>query len=226
MSKADADDKLDKAFVEGIRQGSLETVLRTLNAGADLECIDQYGYPGLPLRTAAFLGHKEIVLELLRRGANPNSSNSDGPGAPFRMAARGKRDEIISILRQHTSAIPEGVLPDLNLPPIIPELLGARQASETDQTRAKAALEAAVSIKHEEQKKPERSAVPSNSLLNVSEQGKAARTELGIESVVIGACYGVDTQVLEGDLLRLSQSDNDDSGKPSGKDKPSKKKFW
>lgn len=190
-------DKLNKEFVEAIRQGSLEAVVRTLEAGADLECADQYGYPGLALRTASFLGKKEIVLELLRRGANANAANSDGPGAPLRMATRGKREEIVAILQQYTT----GSLTEVP-------------------TAAPSKLPAEVKLS------PLPAATPVAS--------KAVQTELqDIESLVITACYGVDTNVLEGDLFRLSQSDvgvgddaSDEKKSTADESKPGKRKFW
>jgi hypothetical protein len=190
-------DKLNKEFVEAIRQGSLEAVVRALEAGADLECADQYGYPGLALRTASFLGKKEIVLELLRRGANANAANSDGPGAPLRMATRGKREEIVAILQQYTT----GSLAEV--PSVAPSKLPA-----------------------EVKLSPSPAATPVAS--------KAVQTELqDIESLVITACYGVDTNVLEGDLFRLSQSDvgvgddaSDEKKSTADESKPGKRKFW
>ncbi len=190
-------DKLNKEFVEAIRQGSLEAVVRALEAGADLECADQYGYPGLALRTASFLGKKEIVLELLRRGANANAANSDGPGAPLRMATRGKREEIVAILQQYTT----GSLAE------VPTAAPSRLPAEVKLSPSPAATPVA---------------------------NKALQTELqDIESLVITACYGVDTNVLEGDLFRLSQSDvgvgddaSDDKKSAADESKPGKRKFW
>lgn len=88
----------DKDLLQAINQGSLNAVIAALESGAELEAPDIHGYPGLPLRTACFHGHKGIVIELLRRGANPNAGNSDGPGAPVRMARRGKQEEIVRVL--------------------------------------------------------------------------------------------------------------------------------
>jgi hypothetical protein len=194
-------DKLNKELVEGIKQNNLASVLRALDAGADLECVDQYGFRGLALRTACFLGQKEIVLELLRRGANPEAANSDGPGAPLRMAVRGKRDEIIAILRAGTteSQTSGGKPPAAGNQP-------AKNSGGPDTTP----------------QAPER------------EGASAAATEMpDVENLVITACYGVDTQVLEGDLFRLSQSDVGVSGEASDEkkgaadeSKPVRRKFW
>lgn len=191
-------DKLNKEFVEGIRQGSLAAVVRSLEAGADLECVDQYGFRGLALRTACFLGQKDIVLELLRRGANADAANSDGPGAPGRMATRGKRDEIIAILRTYTT-VPPAVLAAIAAPEIPPSTLSPQRPNTPPKT-APAPIELEL---HD------------------------------IEILDITACYGVDTNVLEGDLLRLSQSDIGVGGGPANdkksavnEEKPVRRKFW
>lgn len=200
MSKAGANEQADKEFVEGIRQGDLAAVLRALTAGADIECVDQYGFPGLPLRTACFLGHKEVVLELLKRGANIYAANSDGPGAPLRMATRGKRDEIVAVLRQHAADSPSAVPHTPKMPPVAPAMLATRKSVRTDEYRPNSAVPPAGSARPAEAK-------PAASPYKVTELRKSVRAELGVESVVINSCYGVDTNVLEGDLLRLSQSD-------------------
>lgn len=203
MSKAGANEQADKEFVEGIRQGDLAAVLRALTAGADIECVDQYGFPGLPLRTACFLGHKEIVVELLKRGADIYATNSDGPGAPLRMATRGKRDEIVAILRQHAADVPSTVSHVQKIPPVVPDMLATRKSARSDEYRPNSAAPSAGSGRITEVKQ----AGPAVHPRKVPELNKTVRAELGVESVVINSCYGVDTNVLEGDLLRLSQSD-------------------
>lgn len=206
MSKAGVNEQADKEFVEGIRQGDVAAVLRALTAGADLECVDQYGFPGLPLRTACFLGHKEIVVELLKRGADIYATNSDGPGAPLRMATRGKRDEIVAILRQHAADVPSTVSHVQKMPTV----LATRKSARSDEYRPNSATPPAGSGRPPEVKQVEPVVLPRK----IPELSKTVRAELGVESVVINSCYGVDTNVLEGDLLRLSQSD---AIKPKGK---------
>jgi ankyrin repeat protein len=173
-------------------------VIQALNAGADLECIDQYGYPGLPLRTACFLGHKEIVTELLRRGADGDAANSDGPGAPLRMATRGKRDEIMAILRQHALDFPAKPSPAMKKVPETPTPAATNNTPE-----------------------------------NTPPQAGTPTPDTGVESFVISGCYGVDTNVLEGDLLRQSLEEDKNGNKTpdetkgdSGESMANKLKFW
>jgi len=83
---------------KSIEQGCLPAVIAALDNGADIEEIDAHGDSGLPLRTACFLGHLDIVAELLNRGANINAPNGEGPGAPLRMASRRKHQAIIDLL--------------------------------------------------------------------------------------------------------------------------------
>ncbi len=83
-----------------------------------------HGCPGLPLRTACFLGNIAIVRELLTHGANPNTTTQDGPGAPLRLALRRNHREVIILLLQQGAAIPEGVTID-------PALLAAAAAKDT-----------------------------------------------------------------------------------------------
>jgi len=57
----------------------LETVKILLDAGADIEKIDNDGYS--PLMMAALFGCYTVAQELLKRGANPNCINEEGKAA-------------------------------------------------------------------------------------------------------------------------------------------------
>lgn len=96
---------------KAIEQGSLPAVVMALDAGAEIEHADVHGDPGLPLRLACFKGRAEIVVELLKRGADIQSPNAQGTGAPIRMAARAKHDGIVRLLVEHGAEMP----PDLKL---------------------------------------------------------------------------------------------------------------
>jgi ankyrin repeat protein len=94
------------ALIESIRADRLNGVIDALEAGADIEEPDIHGNRGLPLRTACFAGNETIVRELLARGANPNASASDGPGAPLRLAMRGGHEEVSALLLQNGAQLP------------------------------------------------------------------------------------------------------------------------
>lgn len=94
---------------KAIECGDLPAVVSAIERGADLEATDMHGAAGLPLRTACFRGHAEIVHELIRRGANIQAANADGAGAPVRMAARGKHWHIVELLLTHGAELPPGL---------------------------------------------------------------------------------------------------------------------
>lgn len=96
-------------LLQAIRSGRLSSVIAALDDGADIEEADMHGARGLPLRVACFEGHTAIVRELLTRGADPNAPASDGPGGPLRLALRRNHKEVIALLVQFGSVIPEGV---------------------------------------------------------------------------------------------------------------------
>lgn len=96
-------------LIAAIQSKDLSAVQHALDAGAALEESDIHGYPGLPLRTACFVGDVAITKELIKRGANLNAPTGDGPGAPIRLAMRAGHREIVSLLLANHSPIPYGV---------------------------------------------------------------------------------------------------------------------
>lgn len=92
---------------KAIEQGSLSAVMLALDAGAEIEHADVHGDRGLPLRLACFKGNADIVVELLRRGADIQSPNAHGTGAPIRMAARARHDGIVRLLIEHGAELPQ-----------------------------------------------------------------------------------------------------------------------
>lgn len=92
---------MNSELQKAIEQQNLPGVVAALDGGADIEAKDMHGHPGLPLRLACFLGHGGIVGELLRRGANPHVRNAQGPGAPLRIAQRGRHEAIVELLELH-----------------------------------------------------------------------------------------------------------------------------
>jgi hypothetical protein len=103
---------MHSALRQSIEQGRLPAVIAALDNGADIEEADVHGYPGLPLRTACFLGQLDIVSELLNRGADIHAANGEGPGAPLRMASRRKHQDIVALL------IEQGAQPAIDKPAI------------------------------------------------------------------------------------------------------------
>lgn len=93
-------------LMHAVRAGNLDGVLLAIAHGADVEEADMHGYRGLPLRTACFSGHYDIVLALLEHGANVNAPTAEGNGAPLRLARRAKHQHIASLLLERGAELP------------------------------------------------------------------------------------------------------------------------
>ena len=177
-------------LIEAIRASKLSEVISALDAGADLEEADVHGFSGLPLRTACFAGDLAIVRELLRRGANVNAATADGPGAPLRMALRGRHPDIVELLQGEPPVAAEAPLERLELPepPVSqPSNLLEPLAYEAPAKPA-AALEPLPETK-------------SGNLIEFT----SYLADHPIEEVDISSCYGVDTNVLDMDLMRYNE---------------------
>ena len=83
-------------------------MIAALDAGACVELDDGRGDPGLPLAMACFMGHAEIVRELVLRGAKANFPDNRAINAPLSMALRGKRSEVVKVLIELGVEIPPG----------------------------------------------------------------------------------------------------------------------
>ncbi len=198
--------KTETQFVNAIMQGNFDTVVELLDAGVDLEHPDVHGFAGLPLRMSSFLGHKDLVIELLRRGAQINAANRDGPGAPLRMATRGKRDEIVAILLKH-GAQPLAA-------PVVSPVAAVPPATVTVPPVSSRAGAAADFVLEPAQLAVDEPAAP------------VLPKDVEIEQLIITGCYGVDTNVLDAELLRASQSDLDPPKSDGNEPTPGKRKFW
>lgn len=95
-------------LLKAIRSGQISVVRAALDAGAPVELNDGQGDPGLPLGIACFLGHADIVRELVMRGAKVNLPNNSSPTSPLSMALRGKRKEIVELLIELGTEVPAG----------------------------------------------------------------------------------------------------------------------
>lgn len=100
---------MHSALRRAIEKGSLQSVKAALDHGAVIEEADMHGDPGLPMRIACFKGHSDIVLELIKRGADIHAPNAQGAGGPIRMAARGQHPHIIQLLMAHGAELPADV---------------------------------------------------------------------------------------------------------------------
>lgn len=102
-------------LIAAIQSKDLSAVQHALDQGSSLEERDIHGFPGLPLRTACFVGDVAIVKELIKRGADLNAPTGEGPGAPINLAMRAGHREIVSLLLANNSPIPYGVEIPANL---------------------------------------------------------------------------------------------------------------
>ena len=174
-------------LMSAIRARDLIAVVAALDAGADVNETDIHGHPGLPLRTACFDGNVFIVRELLRRGADVNAPGGEGSGMPIRLAVRARQKEIVDLLLDFGAEIPFGLQIDPNKP-LIAEL-------DFPDTAQKASPPPPPS-------RPE----PSPGKLPGTLPGTLPPDCPVIEKLEIqGAYYGVDTNILNQDLLRLEE---------------------
>lgn len=95
-------------IIKAIRSGKLGEVIAALDAGACVELDDGQGDPGLPLAMACFMGHSEIVRELILRGAKANFADNRAPNSPLSMALRGQRTEVVRVLVELGVELPPG----------------------------------------------------------------------------------------------------------------------
>jgi uncharacterized protein len=100
-------------LLKAVRAGRLQDVIQALDSGAELDD-PQDGEPGLLLGMACFLGHADIVTELVKRGAQVNLTDNTLPTSPLSMAVRGKRNEVVRTLIQLGVQVPDGMVTGLS----------------------------------------------------------------------------------------------------------------
>lgn len=93
-------------LLKAIRAGRLKDVRAALDAGA---AIDDEGQPGFMLGMACFLGHADIVRELVSRGAQVNTADNAAVTAPLAMAVRGRHKEVVRTLVELGAQVPPGM---------------------------------------------------------------------------------------------------------------------
>lgn len=96
-------------LIKAIRTGLVSEVIAALDAGAQVELNDGKGDPGLPLAMACFMGHAEIVRELVLRGAKMNFPDNREPRSPLSMALRAGKPEVVKVLIELGAEVPPGV---------------------------------------------------------------------------------------------------------------------
>ena len=109
-------------LIKAIRTGRLSEVIADLETGAQVELHDGQGDPGLPLAMACFMGHADIVRELVTRGATINFPDNRAPTSPLSMALRGNKTEVVKALIELGVEIP----PDIQTGLTADELVQAR----------------------------------------------------------------------------------------------------
>lgn len=156
-------------LIKAVRSGNLASVQAALDAGAPIELDDGLGAPGLPLGIACFMGHADIVRELVQRGAKVNLVDNWEPVSPLAMAARGNRTEIVRLLVELGAEVPAGMPTGLSPQ----ELIAAQWQAHRDGMR---------------------STPPSDASGVLPE----------VEEIVMSKPFGVDTTVLEADVVRAA----------------------
>ena len=100
-------------LIKAIRGGKLAEVRALLDGGMPVEFDDGQGDPGLPLGMACFMGHNDIVEELIKRGAPVNRPDNSQPTSPLSMAIRGGKTDTVKLLLELGADLPTGMVTGL-----------------------------------------------------------------------------------------------------------------
>jgi len=163
-------------LIKAIRTGRLADVVAALDAGAPVEMYDGQGDPGLPLGIACFMGHAEIVRELVTRGARADLPDNQVATSPLSIAIRGGRTEVVKVLIELGAAVP-------------PDMATGLSDEETAQARRKAEQHAV------------HAAQPAEPALNTPQPLDEVPV---FEEIQMVSCYGTDTGVLDAEMIRLA----------------------
>lgn len=178
-------------LIEAIRQASLFGVISALDAGCDIEEADPHGQAGLPLRTACFSGKIEIVRELIKRGANINAAGHDGPGMPLRLALRSGNIDIARQLLASGAEVP----PDITLP--------AQLLDEPEKPAAAIPEMPAMEFAPAPMASTRADFLPEHPGAEATANPESYDVD---EEVEITASYGLDTNLLNMDILRFGEN--------------------
>ena len=166
-------------LIAAIRANNFNDVIGAINEGANIEEADMHGFTGLPLRIACFQGDIEIIRALLQRGADVNAMADDGPGAPLRLARRGGHPEIADLLLQEGATAQSAE--EIAMVPL------------SRMSHAQPIINAVTS--------PEIDEPPVDNIIEFTSPPSAEV----IEELDLTACYGLDTNMLTLDLMRLEE---------------------
>ena len=101
--RAAQDSHLSRRLIEAARAGDAGEAERCLEAGASAESQQPGGYTALGL--AVHRGHLQVVEQLLRRRASPDTPVCADGATPLMTAAAGNRIEIVGRLLAHRAAL-------------------------------------------------------------------------------------------------------------------------
>lgn len=158
-------------LLKAIREGNLSAVKKQLDAGVPVELDDGQGDPGLPLGMACFIGHLDIIKELVARGATINRPDNRAPTSPLSMAIRGNKTEVVRLLIELGADLPDGMTTGLT-------------ENEVMLAQLKAIRDGFAAAKN---------------------NAEATQAE-NFEEIHIAAFTGVDTQVLEAEVLQAARN--------------------
>ena len=179
---------LSTDLIKAIRGGNLREVVAALDAGAPVELHDGKGDPGLPLAIACFMGHAEIVRELVMRGAKVNLEDNTAPISPLSMAQRGGRTEVIKVLIELGAEVPAGMQTGLNEH----ELMLARWKAQHFQSGARDSA-------------PVIEEIQVGGCYGTDTDVLNSEMRRAVEEIQMVGCYGTDTAVLEADVMRAAR---------------------
>lgn len=228
------------------RSGRLEAVQAVLDSGLGRE---QPAELGLGLAMACFLGHRDIVRELVKRGAPLNLPPALADASPLVMSIKGGQKKTTRLLIALGAKVPVGIDTGLSPEEYEEALSKARERAARRASRRKAAstraprpapvapaqvapapvAPAPVAPARVPPASASSATTPAprpvgklpvtpltqgrQSPPNPKPEGQAAppaarRSRGGImEEIELTACFGVDTNVLDADLMRMNATD-------------------
>jgi len=211
-------------LISSIRAGDLAATKAALDAGADCNQPDDHGVAGLPLRIACFNGHLDIVRELARRGADVNPNRVDALADNLIVVAvHGEQTETVRLLIELGTDIPPGVQTGLSLMQIL-AAQGIANRAGRDAASAPASLPVAPPVLASRPADIPAPAAKPEIPQWIAEAGGQ------IEHIDLQGCFGVDTNALNDDVMRMANNATAPEPEPEHLDLPpidtGKFRFW